>query len=101
LSDFEWSWNANSKHKVVLKNLDLSKQVVFECVQSSKISFKEMPSLFPFFPRVEMIFEVIPLKATNFPSSFLQVIRAALNLYRLEVLVLLRLKGQPSEREAQ
>lgn len=48
-----------------------------------------------------MISEVIPLKATHFPSSFLQVIQAALNLYRLQVLVLLRLKGQPNEREAQ
>lgn len=48
LSDFEWSWNANSKHQIVLKNLDLSKQVVVECVESSKFGFKEIPLLLSF-----------------------------------------------------
>lgn len=64
--------------KRLLKNLDLFKQVVFECVESSVFGFKETPFLFAFFPRLELIFEVIPLKATDFPSSFLQGIRAAL-----------------------
>lgn len=36
VSDLEWSRNADSKHKAVLKNLDLLKQVVSECVWSSK-----------------------------------------------------------------
>lgn len=64
--------------KQLLKNLDLFKQVVFECVESSMFGFKETPLPFPSFPRLELIFEVIPLKATDFPSSFPQVIWAAL-----------------------
>lgn len=102
LSNFEWPWNADSKCKVVLKNLDLFKQVVFRvCVFFQvKRSFKEMTLLFAFFPRLELIFAIIPFRATNFLNSFLQIIQAALDLYGLEVLVFHKLKGQTSEKEA-
>lgn len=100
LSDLEWSRYADPRPQVVLKNPDLFKQVVFECAWSSKLRFKEMSLLCPFLPRLELNFAIMLLRATGFPSSFLRLIWAALNLYGLEVFVRLKPKGQAPGREA-